>query len=74
MIDARQSFQTVFAQEWADLQLIFWEARYKVNEKKRYDRARGYEVCRTSSACWIRRLNGNDYKRGYYGEDSESDS
>ena len=59
---------------WLELQLIYWSARAAVESRHHREKPRGYEICRDSHSCWIRRTTyGDDIKRGYYREDSEPD-
>ena len=56
-----------------ELQLVFWAARMDVDHRRQ--KPRGFEYCRDSHSCWIRRTPyDDDIKRGYYREDSEPDT
>lgn len=60
---------------WLELQLQFWKARMDIESHHHREKPRGYEICRDSHSCWIRRTTyGDDIKRGYYREDSEPDT
>ena len=67
-MDKKYTFEEQFAQDWHDLQLIFWEARRKVTASQSLGKPQGYEICRDSHSCWVK---FKPYEPIYKGESNE---